>query len=74
MVLDPRETPNTQGCLSVSRLGAKGFENESRYEDIFSLKGTLELEQNASKVSIVESPHGGWRYNLLKYNPVNVLE
>lgn len=68
----PRETKNVQGRLSVAGLTAKCFESKDRFEgpakeiqDLFAEKEVGTGDHRYSKVSIVASDNGGWKYDLI---------
>jgi hypothetical protein len=68
----PSETKNVQGRLSVAGLTAKCFESRDRFEgpakeiqDLFAEKEVGAGDHRYSKVSIVASDCGGWKYDLI---------
>jgi hypothetical protein len=67
------ETKNVHGRLSVAGLAAKCFESEDRYEgpakeihDLFAENEIGARDHRCSKVSIVASDRGGWKYDLIE--------
>jgi len=67
------ETKNVHGRLSVAGLAAKCFESEDRYEgpakeihDLFAENEVGARDHRCSKVSIVASDRGGWKYDLIE--------
>jgi hypothetical protein len=66
------ETKNVQGRLSVAGLVAKCFESEDRREgpakeiqDLFAETEVGARDDQCSKVSIIASDRGGWKYDLI---------
>jgi hypothetical protein len=67
------EAKIVQGYLSVAGLAAKCFENEDRcdapvreVEELFAEKEVGARDQRCSKVSLVASRRGGWKYELME--------
>jgi hypothetical protein len=66
------ETKSVQGHLSFAGLAAKCFENKNRYQgpvkevcEMFAENEIGTRDQRCTKVSIVASCHGGWKYDLV---------
>ncbi|KAH8750642.1 hypothetical protein BGZ57DRAFT_967313 [Hyaloscypha finlandica] len=67
------EAKIVQGYFSVTGLAAKCFENEDRceapvreVEELFAEKEVGARDQRCSKVSLVASRRGGWKYELME--------
>ena len=68
----PNESKNVQGRLSVTELTAMCFESKDRVEgpvkkveEMFAEKDLRAKDHSCEKVSVIESVHGGWKYELL---------
>jgi len=68
----PNESKNVQGRLSIAGLTAMCFESKDKVEgpvkkveEMFAEKDLRVKGHSCEKVSIVESDHGGWKYELL---------